>query len=118
MLAGGGAYPAKISKTKWISSEDGGGQLIQLQTQVIDWMSWQWREGGNTYLRICVSGCLRDKKITKKSGNNGPPAPLPTEFSWFCEMKYLLEKEIHNKNEENTWKELNEIFLMVYGLPK
>jgi hypothetical protein len=33
-------------------------------------MSWQWREGGNTYLRICVSGCLRDKKITNKSGNN------------------------------------------------
>ena len=30
----------------------------------------QWREGGNTYLRICVSGWLRDKKITNKSGNN------------------------------------------------
>jgi len=33
-------------------------------------------------------------------------------------MKYLLEKETHNKNEENTPKELSEIFLMVYGLPK
>jgi hypothetical protein len=39
--------------------------------------------------------------------------PLQTEFSFFCKMKYLLEKEIHNKNEENTLKELNEIFLMV-----
>ena len=48
----------------------------------------------------------------------GPPAPLQTEFSRFCEMKYLLEKETHNKNEDNTLKELNEIFLMVYGLPK
>jgi len=28
-------------------------------------------------------------------------------------MKYLLEKETHDKNEENTLKELNEIFLMV-----
>jgi hypothetical protein len=50
--------------------------------------------------------------------SNGPPAPLQTEFSWFCEMKYLLKKETHNKNEENTRKELNEIFLTVYGLPK
>ena len=33
-------------------------------------------------------------------------------------MKYLLKQEIHNKNEENTLKELNKIFLMVYGLPK
>jgi hypothetical protein len=41
-----------------------------------------------------------------------------TEFRRFCEMKYLLEKETHNKNEDNTMKELNEIFLMVYGLPK
>jgi hypothetical protein len=48
----------------------------------------------------------------------GPPAPLPTEFSCFCEMKYLLKEETHNKNEENTLKELNEIFLTVYGLPK
>ena len=50
--------------------------------------------------------------------NSGPQAPLQTEFSRFCEMKYLLEKETHNKNEDNTLKELNEIFLMVYGLPK
>ena len=48
----------------------------------------------------------------------GPPAPLPTELRRFCEMKYLLEKETHDKNEENTLKELNEIFLMVYSLPK
>jgi hypothetical protein len=33
-------------------------------------------------------------------------------------MKYLLEKETHNKNEENTLKELNEIFLTVCRLPK
>jgi len=33
-------------------------------------------------------------------------------------MKYLLKKETHNKNEENNLKELNKIFLMVYGLPK
>jgi hypothetical protein len=44
--------------------------------------------------------------------------PLQTEFRRFCERKYLLEKETHNKNEDNTLKELNEIFLMVYGLPK
>ena len=30
----------------------------------------QWREGGNTYLGICVSAYLRDKKITQKTGNN------------------------------------------------
>ena len=28
-------------------------------------------------------------------------------------MKYLLKKEIHNKNEDNTLKEQNEIFLTV-----
>jgi hypothetical protein len=33
-------------------------------------------------------------------------------------MKYLLEKETHNKNGDNTLKELNKVFLMVYGLPK
>ena len=27
-------------------------------------------------------------------------------------MKYLLEKETHNKNEDNTLKELNKIFLI------
>jgi hypothetical protein len=32
-------------------------------------------------------------------------------------MKYPLEKETHNKNEDNTLKELNENFLTVYGLP-
>ncbi len=37
-----------------------------------------------------------------------------TEFRRFCEMKYLLEKETHNKNEDYTLKDdLNEIFLMV-----
>jgi len=30
----------------------------------------QWREGGNTYLRICVSAYLCNNKITKKTGNN------------------------------------------------
>jgi hypothetical protein len=30
----------------------------------------QWREGGNTYLHICVSAYLRDNNITKKTGNN------------------------------------------------
>jgi hypothetical protein len=54
----------------------------------------------------------------ESSYSTGPPAPLQTELRHFCEMKYLLEKETHNKNEENTLKELNEIFLMVYGLPK
>jgi hypothetical protein len=33
-------------------------------------------------------------------------------------MKYLLEKETHTKNEENTLNERNEIFLTVYGLLK
>jgi len=28
-------------------------------------------------------------------------------------MKYLLKKETHNKNEDNTLKEQNEIFLTV-----
>ena len=69
MLARGGAYRTKILTTKWISSEEGGDQQIQLQPQVIDWMSWQWQEGGNTFLRICVSGYLRDKKHTHKTGN-------------------------------------------------
>jgi hypothetical protein len=57
MLAGGGAYRAKITKTKLISSKEGGDQLIQLRTQVIDWMSWQWREGGNVsaYRGVCVT---------------------------------------------------------------
>jgi hypothetical protein len=43
---------------------------------------------------------------------------LQTELSRFFKMKYLLEKEIHNKNEGNNRKELNKIFLMVYGLLK
>ncbi len=38
--------------------------------------------------------------------NFGPPVPLQTEFSRFCDMKYLLEKETHNKKEESTLKEL------------
>ena len=42
----------------------------------------------------------------------------PVALSCFCEMKYLLEKETHNKNEDNTLKEQNEIFLTVYGLRK
>ena len=29
-------------------------------------------------------------------------------------MKYLIKKETHDKNEENTLKELNEVFLMVW----
>ncbi len=33
--------------------------------------------------------------------NGGPPSTLQTEFSCFCEVKYLLKKETHNKNEEN-----------------
>jgi hypothetical protein len=33
-------------------------------------------------------------------------------------MKYLLEIETHNKNEDNALEELKKIFLMVYGLPK
>ena len=31
--------------------------------------------------------------------------PLQTDISHFCEMKYLPDKETHNKNEENTLKE-------------
>ena len=50
--------------------------------------------------------------------SNGPPAPLQTELSCCCEMNYLIVKETHNKNEENTLKELNEIFLIVYGMLK
>ena len=61
------------------------------------------------YLWVCKSADVP---------NIGPAAPLQTEFSRFCEMKYLLEKETHNKNEENTLRELNEIFLIVYGLLK
>ena len=43
-----------------------------------------------------------------------PPFPpqssvFQTEFRCFCEMKYLLEKETHNKNEDNTLKELNSL---------
>ncbi len=53
-----------------------------------------------------------------ETNNIGPPAPLQTEFSCFCEMKYLLKKKPSQKNEDNTLKELNEIFLTVYGLPK
>jgi hypothetical protein len=33
-------------------------------------------------------------------------------------MKYLLEKETHNKNEDNTLKELNQIFFEQYGVPR
>jgi hypothetical protein len=40
----------------------------------------------------------------------GPPAPLQTELSRFCEMKYLLEKETHNKNEDNTLNLSNSIW--------
>jgi hypothetical protein len=50
----------------------------------------------------------------------GPPASSPPS-DWiksFLRMKYLLEKETHNKNEDNTMKELNKIFLTVHGLPK
>ena len=44
--------------------------------------------------------------------------PLQTDISHFCKMKYLHKKETHNKNEDNTLKERNKIFLTVYGLPK
>ena len=36
----------------------------------------------------------------------------------FLQMKYLLEKETHIKNEENTLNERNEIFLTLNGLFK
>jgi len=41
----------------------------------------------------------------------GGLAPLQTESSRFCKMKYLLEKETINKSEETHLKELNETFL-------
>jgi len=44
----------------------------------------------------------------------GPPAPLQTEFSRFCKIKFLLEKETHKKNKESHLKELNKIFRMVW----
>jgi hypothetical protein len=37
---------------------------------------------------------------------------------FFGKMKYLLEKETHNKNGENIQEDLNGIFLTVNGLPK
>ncbi len=39
-----------------------------------------------------------------------PQKPSDRIQLFFCEMKYLLKKETHNKNEENTLKELNKIF--------
>ncbi len=53
-----------------------------------------------------------------KNQTSGRLPPLQTYINHFCEMKYLLKKETHNKNEDNTLKEQNEIFLTVYGLPK
>ncbi len=35
----------------------------------------------------------------------GDPAIAPGLPGRFCEMKYLLEKETHNKNEDNTLKD-------------
>jgi hypothetical protein len=58
-----------------------------------------------------------DKLIRVGLGNARLP-PLQTDISCFCKMKYLLEKETHYKNEDNTLKEQNEIFLTMYGLPK
>ncbi len=45
--------------------------------------------------------------------NNGRLPPLQTDISHFCEIKYLLKKRIHNKNEDNTLEERNKIFLTV-----
>ena len=45
------------------------------------------------------------------------PAPLQTEFSLFCEMNVLLKKKTHNKNEENTLKERNQILLAIWFAP-
>ncbi len=56
---------------------------------------------------------LVEKFPKKFESTISPPAPLQTEFSRFFEMKYLLEKETHNKNEENTLKELSKIFLTI-----
>ena len=69
---------------------------------------------------ICSFSILLTCQLRRKFYITGPPAPAPlqTELSRFCEMIYLLELETHIKNEENTLKELNEIFLMVYGVPK
>ena len=56
-------------------------------------------------------------KHTRKYSIRGL-GPLQTESSCFCKMKYLLKKETINKSEETHLKELNKIFLMIYGLPK
>ena len=65
-----------------------------------------------------LMGSMLIISTSEGEGGEDAPAPLQTELSRFCEMKYLLEKETHNKNEDNTLKELNEIFLTIYGLAK
>jgi len=52
------------------------------------------------------------------SNHSGRLPPLQTDISHFCKIKYLLKKETHTKNEDNILKEIDKIFLTVYGLPK
>jgi hypothetical protein len=54
--------------------------------------------------------------IFKYTQNTGLYPPF-NNISHFYEMKYLLEKETHNKNEDNTLKERNEIFLLSNSVP-
>ena len=70
---------------------------------------YRWTDG--------LTDGLTDELIWVVLGNGGL-APLQTESSPFCKMKYLLEKKYSNKNEENHLNDLKEIFLMIYGLPE
>ena len=72
----------------------------------------------NVYLSKVERNHFFWSRIHKLVILSGPPGTLQTEFSCFCKVKYLLIKETHNKNEENTLKELNDMFLTVYGLSK
>ena len=100
-----------------------------------DWMSRSLKrdfggnpvgQGGQWWKKMVVEfsqfSCLA-RRLSVRTAELFPPIigrlpPLQTDISRFCEMKYLPEKETHNKNEENTLKQRNEIFLTVYGLPK
>jgi hypothetical protein len=78
-----------------------------------NWVEWKWCH--DVMVETVVSLWLLLTSILDIY--IGPPAPLQTDTGHFCEMNYFLKKVTHNKNEENTLKEWNEIFLTVYGLP-
>ncbi len=104
-IRSGGSFGGAVSREENLGRKDNTYQFCLVE---LTCMALGTDQNSPPYIKRRES--QRETQLSVACSHSCPPAPLPAEFSRFCEMKYLLEKETHNKNEENTLKELNEIF--------